>query len=113
MVIVAGRPCSTKGRERNRITRAELYERARVLGVPIWDAPRRKLRRMDEICPDVHMKCRRPLSKTVGPPQAPPDGFDFGFGDYVKSARDVMKRYAAAQTEVGAVADRMRRMIGL
>ena len=54
------KPCSSRGRQRWRWTRAEVYERACHMRIPIWDARRRKLRTMDELCGLIHLTVQPP-----------------------------------------------------
>jgi len=68
------RACGSRTRQKTRWTRSEVYERARVLRIPIWDDKRNRLRVMDDLCAQLQSYMKR---KTKEPKSYQPVTFTF------------------------------------
>lgn len=60
---VDDRPCSSRGRESDRLTREEVYQLAGQYHVPVFDARRGSLYTMDKICAGLSQASQKPLRR--------------------------------------------------
>ena len=111
MVLVDQRPCSSRGRQSNRWTRAECYEAARTLEIAIWDPRTRKPRRMDDICQDIQR--REDLLRVVHilhlfgdahtrqSNSEPRSQHDYGIRQYISLSQQTAQRLIDAHGTIG------------